>query len=264
MQVSGIEPANLIPQQASQPQPAGNGGGVSADQAGSSQAKGQGGRAHDPDADTADFSPDALAAANRPYPDTPDAPGKRGDDEPTQDAPTKPGEQQKTGTTDSERKATGEALTTDEQEQVQQLKDQDRETRAHEQAHKSAAGSYAQGGPTFEYQQGPDGRRYAVSGSVSIDSSAIPDDPQATIQKMQVVRRAALAPSNPSGQDRKVAAQASQSQQKAQVQLQQSREDETAATEDADTPDRDAPGLTGFPGASGTPQKQGLQVDLSA
>ena len=77
--------------------------------------------------------------------------------------------------------------------------------RAHEQAHKAAAGAHAKGGPTYEYQSGPDGKRYAVGGEVQIDTSPVPNDPQATIQKMQQVQRAANAPAEPSSQDRRVA-----------------------------------------------------------
>ncbi len=91
---------------------------------------------------------------------------------------------------------------------VEKLKARDREVRAHEQAHTSAAGPYARGGASFSYQTGPDGRRYAVGGEVSIDASPVPDDPEATIRKAQVVRSAALAPANPSAQDRSVAAAA--------------------------------------------------------
>ncbi|MCH8129990.1 MAG: hypothetical protein IIC70_08840, partial [Acidobacteria bacterium] len=61
---------------------------------------------------------------------------------------------------------------------------------------KAAAGSNASGGPTFEFTTGPDGKRYAVGGEVQIDTSAVDGDPQATIQKMQQVRRAALAPAS--------------------------------------------------------------------
>ncbi|MEM6649133.1 MAG: putative metalloprotease CJM1_0395 family protein [Pseudomonadota bacterium] len=104
--------------------------------------------------------------------------------------------------------AVGE-LTAEEQQQVQELKARDREVRAHEQAHKSAAGPYA-GAISYEFQVGPDGKRYAIGGSVPIDTSPA-DSPEATIAKMQVVIEAALAPAEPSPQDRAVA-QAAQSQ----------------------------------------------------
>ncbi|MEM6825981.1 MAG: putative metalloprotease CJM1_0395 family protein, partial [Pseudomonadota bacterium] len=64
------------------------------------------------------------------------------------------------------------------------------------------------GEPSYSYQTGPDGRQYAVGGEVPIDVSPVPDDPEATIAKMDVVKRAALAPAEPSTADRRVAAEA--------------------------------------------------------
>lgn len=103
--------------------------------------------------------------------------------------------------------------------QVKELQARDTEVRAHEQAHLSAAGQYATGGATYSYQTGPDGQQYAIGGEVGIDVSAIPDDPQATIAKMEVVQRAAMAPAEPSGQDVRVAAQAAQTASAARAQL---------------------------------------------
>ncbi len=103
----------------------------------------------------------------------------------------------------------GKNLTEEEQQHVAKLKTRDREVRAHEMAHKAAAGQYG-GSVSYDYQAGPDGNRYAVGGEVSIDASAVPGDPEATIQKMRIIARAALAPAEPSGQDRAVAAQAQQ------------------------------------------------------
>lgn len=110
-------------------------------------------------------------------------------------------------------------LTEEEQEQVEKMRARDQEVRAHEQAHLSAAGPYARGGVHLEYEQGPDGRRYAVAGHVDIDMSPIPGDPEATIQKMQVVRQAANAPAQPSDADRAVAAEAAQIEAKARAEL---------------------------------------------
>ena len=103
-------------------------------------------------------------------------------------------------------------------EQIKQLKSRDLEVRAHEQAHAAVGGSYA-GSPSYEYEKGPDGNRYAVAGEVPIDVSEVPNDPQATIEKMQQVQAAALAPAEPSSQDRKVAALAAQTLSKATSEL---------------------------------------------
>ncbi|MCC6923078.1 MAG: hypothetical protein IT525_08430 [Nitrosomonas sp.] len=89
--------------------------------------------------------------------------------------------------------------------QISELRIRDLEVRAHELAHLAAAGGIAKGGPTFDYQRGPDGKLYAVGGEVQIDTSGVPGDPEATLQKAEQIQRAALAPAQPSAQDRSVA-----------------------------------------------------------
>ena len=103
-------------------------------------------------------------------------------------------------------------------EQIKELKVRDTEVRIHEQAHASVGGQYA-GSPSYEYQRGPDGTNYAVGGEVQIDVAEIEGDPQATIEKMQTVRAAALAPAEPSGADRSIAADATQKLAAAQAEL---------------------------------------------
>src|SRR5512133_1362304 len=93
---------------------------------------------------------------------------------------------------------TKDELTEEERKMVLELKNRDREVRAHEAAHMAAGGQHINGGAKYSYQKGPDGQRYAVGGEVSIDTSAVKNDPQATIMKMQVVKRAASAPASPS------------------------------------------------------------------
>lgn len=102
---------------------------------------------------------------------------------------------------------------------LEQLKARDREVRTHEQAHMAAAGPYAKGGINYEYESGPDGNKYAVGGHVDIDVSPISGDPAATIQKAQVVQKAALAPAEPSAQDRSVAAEAAKMEAQARSEL---------------------------------------------
>lgn len=99
-------------------------------------------------------------------------------------------------------------LSESEKEQVKKLKERDLEVRAHEMAHLAAAGSLARGGPTYVYQTGPDGKSYAVGGSVKIDTSP-GRTPEETARKAAQIRAAALAPSEPSSADLQVAAQAS-------------------------------------------------------
>ncbi|MCG6116724.1 MAG: hypothetical protein MEQ07_00765 [Aquimonas sp.] len=110
---------------------------------------------------------------------------------------------------------------------IAQLAARDREVRAHEQAHVAAGGELITSGPTYSYQTGPDGRRYAVGGEVGIDTSPVPDDPEATLRKADRVRAAALAPVQPSPQDFRVAAQADRMAGQARLEIAQERALET-------------------------------------
>ena len=103
----------------------------------------------------------------------------------------------------------GTPLAPEEIQQLEQLKQTDREVRQHEMAHQTVGGPYT-GSASYEYEVGPDGQRYAVAGEVSVDYGPVPGDPQATVEKMQTVIAAALAPADPSPKDLQVAAQARQ------------------------------------------------------
>lgn len=111
------------------------------------------------------------------------------------------------------------SLTMQELQEVSKLKKRDQEVRNHEQAHMAAGGQYVRGAASYSYEVGPDGRRYAVGGEVSIDMSPVSGDPAATIRKMAAVRRAALAPADPSGQDLRVASSADAQASKARSEL---------------------------------------------
>ncbi len=120
-------------------------------------------------------------------------------------------------------------LSREEQAQVAALKARDREVRAHEGAHRAAGGELT-GPPRFEFETGPDGRQYAVGGEVSIDRSSEPGDPEATIAKLERVIRAALAPAEPSPQDRAVAAQAQADLLQARAEAARQSREEKAGT----------------------------------
>lgn len=127
--------------------------------------------------------------------------------------------------------ATGDSLrlSAEAQAQLRRLKQRDAEVRAHERAHMAAGGQYVSGGPSYTYQQGPDGRQYAIGGHVSIDVSSVPDDPEAGAAKARQVRRAALAPGDPSAQDRAVAAKASAQETRAAREQREEAEEDGAA-----------------------------------
>lgn len=125
----------------------------------------------------------------------------------------------------TDEKSSTDDANSEEARKLQQLKTIDRETRAHEQAHIAAGGSLIHGGANFAYEKGSDGKNYAIGGEVSIDTSVIKNDPEATITKMRTVIAAALAPVKPSAQDRSVASQASQAIAHANAQLAQQYSD---------------------------------------
>lgn len=126
-----------------------------------------------------------------------------------------------------EKNAEGQQVEQDkiDQQTLQRLSTLDREVRNHEQAHAAVGGQYA-GAPRYEYERGPDGVNYAVAGEVSISTSAINGDPEGTIEKARIVLQAALAPAEPSAQDRKVAADAAQLKTEAQAELVQVEREE--------------------------------------
>lgn len=116
-----------------------------------------------------------------------------------------------------------QAVNTEEQRAVRELQQRDQQVRAHERSHQRAGGAYT-GPPQYEFVRGPDGQRYAVSGSVSIDTSPVRGDPKATVEKMETVQRAAMAPAQPSGRDLAVASRASAIAQQARVDMQAGNE----------------------------------------
>jgi len=118
-------------------------------------------------------------------------------------------------------------LSPERQRLLNSLKDSDRKVRDHEAAHLRAAGGYAQGGASYEFRRGPDGKQYAVAGDVRIDAGP-ESTPSRTIAKMKVVIRAALAPADPSAQDRRVASQARQAIAQAYQEMQAVRLDASA------------------------------------
>jgi hypothetical protein len=126
----------------------------------------------------------------------------------------------------------GANLDPQEQQKVQELKLRDQEVRIHEAAHAAVGGQHA-GTPTLEYATGPDGKRYAVAGAVIIDLSK-GAGPQETIAKMEQIRAAALAPAQPSAQDRRVAARATQIAAQARMEL-RTEQSSTRSTESSTT-----------------------------
>ncbi len=147
----------------------------------------------------------------------------------------------------------GEVLSQQEQARLAELKKIDQEVRAHEQAHMAAAGGLVRRGISLSYEKGPDGRRYAVGGEVSIDTSK-EAEPADTIAKMRTVRAAALAPAEPSPQDRKVAAAATVTMTDAMYELRM----EGAAGENGENAVKQAAERMAGPSSEGSELQAGL------
>lgn len=147
-------------------------------------------------------------------------------------------------------------LSTEEKQTVNDLKKRDAEVKAHEAAHMAAGGGVVQGSASYEYQSGPDGKMYAVGGEVKIDVSP-ENTPDETIRKMQQIRAAALAPAQPSGTDRAVAAQASQLEAQARMEKMQ----QASQTDYGDPSQVDA--RTGSARSQTPPLSKGNRIDLT-
>ncbi|TBV04651.1 putative metalloprotease CJM1_0395 family protein [Phytopseudomonas dryadis] len=151
-----------------------------------------------------------------------------------------------------------------EQLQIAELASRDREVRTHEQAHAAVGGVHA-GAPSYTYTRGPDGKRYATAGEVSIDVGAVANDPRATLSKMQVVLRAALAPAEPSAQDRSVAAQAQAQMAVARgelAQLQRREAEEERPAAEASEKSDDPSVTSADPGATSAAQVAPADLDI--
>ena len=134
--------------------------------------------------------------------------------------------QQKSAKTEEKKSLDGTQLDAGEKREVQQLKKRDAKVRRHEMAHKMAGGSIT-GQIVYEYERGPDGKRYVTDGHISIDTST-ESTPEATLRKASSIRRAALAPSDPSPADRRVAGKAQNMAARARQEIAEERQEAMA------------------------------------
>jgi hypothetical protein len=182
--------------------------------------------------------------------DEKEAPGRKED----KDAPPEPGEspigdgpeeivnnlvENTTGSDEGEEEEKGpkkesndsgpaaQELSEQDKKEVQRLQQRDAEVVAHENAHKAAAGGLSNGAIHFDTEKGPDGRNYRTGGHVNINTSK-GKTPEETLQRAASIKRAALAPAEPSGQDRSVANKASQMESEARQELAEQRVQEAS------------------------------------
>lgn len=127
-----------------------------------------------------------------------------------------------------------EELTPQEEQELAKLKNTDAEVKRHENAHKAMAAGLQTSGPNYEYETGPDGKKYAVAGDVNI-SYQKSSDPEINLKNAQKLKAAALAPAEPSAQDRSVARKADMEIAKAKQEIleeQQNKDNENNNTQD--------------------------------
>jgi len=120
-------------------------------------------------------------------------------------------------------------LDPEQEEQVKELAQRDAEVKAHEAAHQAAAGGLA-GAASYTYQQGPDGKMYAIGGEVPI-SAPTSSSPEEALANARKIMAAATAPGDPSSQDMAVASSAAMMQVKAEQQLAQKAQEEVQGTQ---------------------------------
>ena len=120
-------------------------------------------------------------------------------------------------------------LNDDEKRLVKDLSSRDNEVKAHEAAHQASGGGMT-GAASYTYQQGPDGKMYAIGGEVSIASPS-GSTPEETIKNARQIAAAAMAAGNPSPQDFSVASSARVMEMKAQQQLSKEAQEKTLGKE---------------------------------
>ena len=148
--------------------------------------------------------------------------------------------------------------------QVRELENIQREVIAHEAAHKAAAGEFG-GAISYTYTEGPDGKRYITGGEVPIKLRQ-GSTPEETLRNMQQVQMAANAPSDPSGQDRQVAAKAAAMASKARSEILRDDESETDNSELTATVAKGTPVIENIPEEEQQqdPNKNGVMSVLAA
>lgn len=189
--------------------------------------------------------------------------GQSEPDEATSDA-VSDGSQAK-GATDSREKEDAESDPAVSAE-IAQLKQREQEVIAHEAAHKAVGGQYASAA-SYTYTTGPDGKKYIDGGEVSIHTPAT-NDPEEALKIAEIVRRAALAPANPSSQDISVAASASQDAAVARAEIARAEITEKQGGEEQAAGEKDAADsslpVSGEDAGNGLTARENRQANRSA
>lgn len=87
-----------------------------------------------------------------------------------------------------------------EQNTIEELKRRDKEVRAHESAHGGDPRLVKIGAAQFDYTIGPDGKAYATGGRVTLSTGSA-RTPEEALSKAEALKKAAMAPGEPSSKD---------------------------------------------------------------
>lgn len=128
-----------------------------------------------------------------------------------------------------EKEKSTDKLSPDEERLVKELQSRDNEVKAHEAAHQAAGGGMT-GAASYTYQQGPDGKMYAIGGEVSISMKA-GSSPEETARNARQIMASAMAAGSPSPQDYAVASSARIMEMKAEQQLAKKSQEESLGKE---------------------------------
>lgn len=102
-------------------------------------------------------------------------------------------------------------LSQEEQKEVEEMRRINGEVKRRELAHRAVAGNYARGVISYEYETGPDGKKYAVEGHITIDARPILNNPEASIRKAQAIKSVKL--------DRSVSTEAEKMEREVRMEL---------------------------------------------
>lgn len=87
-----------------------------------------------------------------------------------------------------------------EERTIDRLKSRDREVRMHEASHGNSPELIKIGPAQFDYTIGPDGKAYATGGRVTL-STGTSGTPEEALSKAMALKKASIAPGEPSSQD---------------------------------------------------------------
>ncbi|MFA6197213.1 MAG: putative metalloprotease CJM1_0395 family protein [Sulfurimonas sp.] len=128
-----------------------------------------------------------------------------------------------------EKEKSANKLSPDEERLTKELQSRDTEVKAHEAAHQAAGGGMT-GAASYSYQQGPDGKMYAIGGEVSISMKS-GSSPEETARNARQIMASAMAAGSPSPQDYAVASSARIMEMKAEQQIAKKAQEETLGKE---------------------------------